>query len=288
MQALRGRADIRSSVATRVKRERFLDRIASGVIETGRATRTVVEVPPYLGFLDPDCAVPWMSLAAPSSPITDRRGAFDALGELRDRFDANSRRVRFELFDAIHADHIEIVSAAGFKISGEQPMLACTNPLFISVSRRSKNVPSYEARFLGTSEPIAVFNDFARAVRASFGTAADAVSVVDEAAALHRDTVRGRITCATAFDDGKLVGAATLVGVGSTVELAGVGTVPEARGRGVATLLCANLVGRFFECGGRLVWLSVEDEIAEALYRNLGFRRIGARQLNFEEPPATP
>jgi ribosomal protein S18 acetylase RimI-like enzyme len=69
--------------------------------------------------------------------------------------------------------------------------------------------------------------------------------------------------------------------VGPEAELAGVWASPGYRRHGHARTVCAALLRRFFlDLGGELAWLSAGDEDSEALYRTLGFTRVGT-QLNY-------
>jgi GNAT superfamily N-acetyltransferase len=82
---------------------------------------------------------------------------------------------------------------------------------------------------------------------------------------------------------GQVAGRASLGTVDGVAELYGVVTDPPFRRRGVAATVCSALVTWLFEDGGTLVFLDAENPGAEALYRRLGFRRIGDR-LTYADP----
>jgi len=66
-------------------------------------------------------------------------------------------------------------------------------------------------------------------------------------------------------------------------EVAGVGTRPALRRRGVAASLTCFLTEQLFAVGGTLAWLSAGDAAAQAVYERVGFAVVDTR-LNYIEP----
>ncbi|WP_433377658.1 GNAT family N-acetyltransferase [Actinoplanes sp. CA-142083] len=62
---------------------------------------------------------------------------------------------------------------------------------------------------------------------------------------------------------------------GDTAEIAGVATLPSARGRGYASQLTALLARQALNNGVSLIFLSAGDDDVARLYTRVGFRRIG-------------
>ena len=62
-----------------------------------------------------------------------------------------------------------------------------------------------------------------------------------------------------------------------TSELAGVGTRPAFRGRGVAGAVTAALAEALFAGGARSVWLEYSGEGSRQVYERVGFRPGGTR-----------
>ncbi|MGW7522371.1 GNAT family N-acetyltransferase [Streptomyces sp. NPDC054783] len=62
-----------------------------------------------------------------------------------------------------------------------------------------------------------------------------------------------------------------------TAELAGVGTLPAYRGRGIAAAVTATLAGTMFGRGARTVWLEYSGEGSRRVYERVGFRPGGTR-----------
>jgi predicted GNAT family acetyltransferase len=61
----------------------------------------------------------------------------------------------------------------------------------------------------------------------------------------------------------------------STAEIAGVGTLPAYRRRGLASAVTAALAIDAFDRGIEVVWLSAADVDVAAMYARIGFRRVG-------------
>jgi ribosomal protein S18 acetylase RimI-like enzyme len=102
-----------------------------------------------------------------------------------------------------------------------------------------------------------------------------------------QEVASGTSRPALVLDEGRPIAGACLIGVGAEAELAGVWTSPAHRRRGFATAACAALLRDFFNRGGELIWLSTAEHGSEALYRKLGFRRVGT-QCNYVWPAGIP
>ncbi|WP_436521875.1 GNAT family N-acetyltransferase [Actinoplanes sp. HUAS TT8] len=74
--------------------------------------------------------------------------------------------------------------------------------------------------------------------------------------------------------------------VGDVAEIAGVATLPSARGRGFASQLTATLARHLLDSGTHLIFLSAGDDDVARLYTKVGFRRIGTACV--AEPAALP
>ncbi|WP_438267932.1 GNAT family N-acetyltransferase [Kitasatospora purpeofusca] len=82
----------------------------------------------------------------------------------------------------------------------------------------------------------------------------------------------GRTALAAAFGDGTALCAGQHNPVGEVTEVAGVGTLPSARRRGLAQAVTAALVAHARAGGARTVFLSAADEDVARIYRRAGFR----------------
>jgi ribosomal-protein-alanine N-acetyltransferase len=80
--------------------------------------------------------------------------------------------------------------------------------------------------------------------------------------------------------DGRIVGYLGLMYVDDEVHVNTLATLPEARGRGVATSLLLDGIEASMERGGRHLTLevAVSNERAQALYRRFGLAPVGVRR----------
>ncbi len=74
--------------------------------------------------------------------------------------------------------------------------------------------------------------------------------------------------------------------VGDVAEIAGVATLPSARGRGYASQLTAVLARGLLARGAHLIFLTAGDDDVARLYTKVGFRRAGTACI--AEPAALP
>ncbi|WP_433302766.1 GNAT family N-acetyltransferase [Actinoplanes sp. CA-030573] len=83
-----------------------------------------------------------------------------------------------------------------------------------------------------------------------------------------------------------ILATGALMREGDVAEIAGVATLPAARGRGYASQLTAELARRALHDGVSLIFLSAGDDDVARLYTKVGFRRVGTACI--AEPAATP
>jgi ribosomal protein S18 acetylase RimI-like enzyme len=120
--------------------------------------------------------------------------------------------------------------------------------------------------------------------RAEVAAAAAAVS----AASVHdlRERLRSGLTAlAAAYDAEGPLAVGSHQPVGAVSEIAGVGTLPAARRRGLAAAVTSALVGDALGRGIDVVFLSAADEDVARVYRRLGFEPIATAMI---AEPAVP
>ena len=83
-----------------------------------------------------------------------------------------------------------------------------------------------------------------------------------------------------------IVASGVVQQVGDVAEIAGVATLPSARGRGYASQLTASLARHALEHGAGLVFLAAGDDDTARLYSKVGFRRIGTACIASPAPAA--
>lgn len=87
----------------------------------------------------------------------------------------------------------------------------------------------------------------------------------------------GAVRFVRAPDGGCAGGAACSAPAVGTAELAGVGTRPAFRGRGIAGAVTAALAQATFDAGAESVWLEYSGEGSRRVYERVGFRPQGTR-----------
>ncbi|MET9496984.1 GNAT family N-acetyltransferase [Streptomyces sp. NPDC006552] len=103
------------------------------------------------------------------------------------------------------------------------------------------------------------------AARAADGTVPD-----------HQERIRaGRVVVAAAVENGVVLGSGMHLPVGDVTEVAGVGTLPAARRRGLGLAVTAELVRSALASGVSTVFLSAGDDEVARLYARLGFHPVG-------------
>lgn len=83
-----------------------------------------------------------------------------------------------------------------------------------------------------------------------------------------------------------ILATGALMRSGDVAEIAGVATLPSARGRGYASQLTATLARQALTEGVDLIFLSAGDDDVARLYTKVGFRRLGTACI--AEPTASP
>ncbi|QHC27837.1 GNAT family N-acetyltransferase [Streptomyces sp. HF10] len=87
----------------------------------------------------------------------------------------------------------------------------------------------------------------------------------------------GAVRFVRAEDGGCAGGALCSAPAEGTAELAGVGTLPAYRGRGIAAAVTAALAETLFTRGARTVWLEYSGAGSRRVYERVGFRPGGTR-----------
>ncbi|MFJ9035888.1 GNAT family N-acetyltransferase [Streptomyces sp. NPDC102406] len=92
----------------------------------------------------------------------------------------------------------------------------------------------------------------------------------------YQDRIRsGRTVLAAAVEDGVVVCSGMHLPVGDVTEVAGVGTLPAARRRGLGLAVTGALVTDAVAAGVSTVFLSAGDDDVARVYARLGFRPVG-------------
>ena len=239
-----------------------------------RAEREPVEIGLFLAAFHRTSDMIWMNYAVPIAPTDDAATVQAALPLLRAEFRRRNRVLRFEYLAAMHP-----TLAAELELFGLSRQLAAPLMTATSADVRSTAPKGCTLQQLTADAADSVLADFLRVGKLSFGAAeADATVAPQEISDL-RDAIRqDRWHCLLACCDHRPIGVGTFCT--GNCELAGVGTLPDFRRRGIAAAVSSSLLAGHFAAGGDWAWLSAGDEIARALYAKVGFQDAGV-QLNY-------
>lgn len=135
----------------------------------------------------------------------------------------------------------------------------------------------YSARLLGPADADlrSTANTVHAVAAAAFGALPGGALNDHAFAALRQNLADGVIARALITGPDGPVAAGSAQRVGDVVELAGIGTAREARGRGLGAALTALLAAATRDAGADLVFLAAGDDTASRVYQRVGFRRVG-------------
>jgi predicted GNAT family acetyltransferase len=239
--------------------------------------RLVVDCGPFQALLDPTTDMIWVNYAVPIGTVDDAQATTAALADLRQTFAQHQRRPRFE-FNALPWPALpRLLQNAGFQLQERHPLMVCTPN-----TMRRFAAPGVAVRFLAADEPETTLAATMALQSESFGGSAE-LPPADEVERLRAQLRAGTLCYALATLDGVPAGAGSTAPIDGVAEVAGVGTSPALRRRGVAATLTSFLAEQLFAAGGTLAWLSAGDSGAQAAYERVGFAVLDTR-LNYIEP----
>jgi ribosomal protein S18 acetylase RimI-like enzyme len=239
--------------------------------------REVVDCGPFRALLDPTTDMIWVNYAVPIGPIDDAQATTAALADLRRIFARHQRKPRFE-FNALPWPLLPpLLEASGFRLQERHPLMICTPG-----SLRQIATPGVRVRFLQADEPTATLASTMALQSECFGGPAE-LPPADEVERLRGQLRAGTLCYALATLDSIPAGAGSTAPIDGVAEVAGIGTTPALRRRGVAATLTSFLAEQLFAAGGRLAWLSAGDAAAQSVYERVGFAVLDTR-LNYIEP----
>jgi ribosomal protein S18 acetylase RimI-like enzyme len=257
----------------------LLLRISSALIQQAGRTRLLVETGRFIAVIDKRTDALWASFAVPD-PGQWKAGPLDAhaflpgLGEI---FAHSGRQLRFEFFEDMWPGLAEELERAGLARTGRQPVLTCA-PRQLAASA----TPGITVRRLSASDSEGDLKVFLQIQAAAFTSGAGETGLAlghAEIGRLREELLAGAQRSSIGYLGQDAAGAGSALIAGDVCEIAGVGTLPERRGRGVAAAVSAALARDHFQRGGALAWLSAGSDAAEAVYRRVGFVRTGAFQV---------
>jgi GNAT superfamily N-acetyltransferase len=150
--------------------------------------------------------------------------------------------------------------------------------------------PGYEGRLLGPADgdlPAAI-GALNAVVAEAFGLGTQGGLSTAEIDTLRVDLAAGRMARLLVTGPDGPVAAGSAQRSGDVVEIVGIGTLPSARGRGLAGAITAALADVARTAGADLVFLAAADESAARIYQRRGFRVVGHTGVAEPPPPSTP
>lgn len=250
-----------------------LAELAESLHLTAAQRRDVANVGPFRAFIGGSRDL-LMNLAVPVGDTDDWAGAIAALTA---HFVAADRVPRLEFFAELHPRLAPALDASGY----HRDMIAPVMTLDVVQRNWPEPVGGLDLRFVRADEP-AEIAAYVRMQAEAYGEGS-----ADWGPMLASGILDGDMRVLAVWEDGRPIAGATLMLAAAAAELAGVGTLPPMRRRGLALAVCQALLADHARRGGRLVWLSAGPGTG-TLYGRLGFCRVGT-QLNYHFPsgPAT-
>ncbi|MGQ4514186.1 GNAT family N-acetyltransferase [Streptomyces sp. DW26H14] len=225
----------------------------------------VVETGGFVAGFDPDSTSPYINYATPLPGAEPTAADVAALvGEFR----ARGLRPRLE-YAPVAAPAVEpALRAAGFTTEEEHVYLVCTPRTLTPPAAGGPKaaVPRDDAEYTGLDAALCEAFD------------GEFVPSPEGGARLRRTQEGGGGARLVRAEDGTIAGGGSCSppAVG-TSELAGVGTRPAHRGRGVASAVVASLTEAMFAAGAGSVWLEYSGAGSRRVYERLGYRAAGER-----------
>jgi len=253
----------------------LLARIARAVLANAGAGRETTAVGPFVALVDLVSPSPWSSLAVPSPDAPRDADWAAALPALEARFAARARALRFEFLEDLFPNLGSELERAGWPLASRDPVSVC-GPADLALPTAVRGL-SLEALDAGSPDQLLAL--FLGVQQRSFEPDTARDPSAGEREQLRSRMALGAIRCLLARFDGAPAGAGcALPAPGGAAEIAGIGTLPAFRSRGIGSAVTARLAADLFASGRDLAWLTAGGDGAGRVYRRLGFRPLGAFQ----------
>ncbi len=227
----------------------------------------VVEQPPFVLFFHPRDPLRFFNYAHPLEPVGGDLG--EALALLKATFLDRGRLPRFEFVEEYAPELPAALRTAGFEEEGRYQLMVCTPASY----RPAPAVPGLQIALLAGDSPAEDIRAYVEVQHRAYDDDL-AGPVSDERVAEFRQRGREAGHAYLARLDGvpACVGA-YMSPVGGLTEIAGIGTLPEFRRRGLASALSARAAEAAFAAGVGIAFLTAADACAGRVYERIGFRR---------------
>ncbi|SEB84650.1 GNAT family N-acetyltransferase [Streptomyces melanosporofaciens] len=246
--------------------------VQSFAVANLRRRPVLVEAGGFVAGFDPGTTSPYINYA---TPLPGTRPTARDVRELIEAFRVRDLKPRLEFAPDAAPDVEPALREAGFTVEAVHAYLVCTpDRLTLSLSRDAEAGP--------VAVPVAVpsTDEDYRAIDAALSEAfaGEFASSPEGAARLRRIQEDGGAVRFVRAPDGGCAGGATCSAPAvGTAELAGVGTRPAFRGRGIAAAVTAALTETMFARGAQSVWLEYSGEGSRRVYERVGYQPRGTR-----------
>jgi len=244
-----------------------IERIQNYLRASAQAQYEALPLPPFTLFFHPTDALKYFNYAIPDEPAAGEMS--DVLAEMRRECRRRGRIARFEFFEAYAPQLPALLHAHGFNEEGRQWSMLCTPSTF----QPQPDVPGLEIYPLGPDSPPGDVRDFLLTQHAAFNpTEPTWVSPEDIQRGLE-DLQRARWHAFLGRSAGQPAGAASFGSpIDGVTEVAGIGTHPAFRRRGIAARLTWQAARAAFNLGVHTICLTAADAQAGRVYERVGFQ----------------
>ncbi|MCW3049601.1 MAG: putative GCN5-related N-acetyltransferase [Solirubrobacterales bacterium] len=237
-------------------------------------TREGVPVGPFTLFVDRHTDHPFLNYAIPETGA--RAWPAEAIAALRDACTERGRVARLEFVVAAAPGLAEALAAGGFDLEAELAVMVCT-PATLAHSPRP---PGMTIETVGATAPPVLVRDLISAQREAFG---ESPAVADGEVARFVRVIGAGAGLLARVDGEPAAGAQYTSPAGGLAELAGIGTRPRFRRRGLAGALTAATAAHAFAHGADTAFLTPGDDGAQRVYERAGFTPV-TRMVHMRVP----
>jgi ribosomal protein S18 acetylase RimI-like enzyme len=214
--------------------------------------REVVPCGPFSVFLHPRDPLRFFNYAVPAESAAF---GIEEIEELASVFAARERVPRLEFVESEALGLAAVLEAAGFSLEARLDLMTCTPDAL----RRPPGPDGVRLQVIEGEDPLA------RTLRMTQRTAFDAPPGGDE-------TMGASIGILATLDGEPAAGGVFTAPEDGLTELAGIGTLPPFRRRGIAAALTAALAAEAFSRGVETAFLTPGDADTRRIYERAGFR----------------
>ncbi len=228
-----------------------------------------VATPPFTCFFNPDSDAPYANYAIPDRPV-DATDA-PALAELERVFADRNCRPRFEFLEDYAPHFAAVLEGRGYHCKMRSLLMVCTPDAL----RKPAWPPALTIETLTDQTQIETLQDMMTVQARAFGDADAPRTTAEEARQFRKRFAALQMFLARMGET--VVSAASLTAPYKGVsELAGVGTLPAFRRRGIATALTFAATESAFAQGVTQVFLTAANAEAGRVYAQVGFAACGS------------